>query len=464
MYDIILKNARIVDHAKDFMGDIGIKNGLIEKIENSISASQGSNIYDVSGKLVMPGLIDTHVHLSSWLGGKFGHKMLAESGVTTAFDFSGPVDSVLNFAKEHGKGLNVCALNYVRPNHTVKSTNPNNLELETFLLKSLKDGGIGYKILGGHYPLTSDATARAIEIANKNFAYVAFHAGSSETGSNIIGMREAVELAKDGSMHLAHINSYCRGQINSAVEESLEALNLLKSNKNIISESYLSPYNGTSANSDNGVPESHVTRKCLEIKSYEITELGLEQAILEGYGNISMEYGGINKLITGKDGVDYWKENNKTGTISFAINPGVSRFLAATEKDEDDQFIVNAFSSDGGGIPRNEIISRGLSLVKFGAISLKEFAEKSSYNPSRMIGLINKGRIEEGYDADIVVVDFDLQKADMTIVNGVINMYKGHVIGEGSNLITTEKGVDSIINAGLNPYIINLEDSLLYKA
>ena len=39
-------------------------------------------------------------------------------------------------------------------------------------------GSLGIKLLGGHYPLTSEATARAIEVANQKKAYVAFHAGS----------------------------------------------------------------------------------------------------------------------------------------------------------------------------------------------------------------------------------------------------------------------------------------------
>lgn len=463
MYDILLKNARIVDYSKDISGDIAIKDGIISRLDKDISPSKASDVYDLSGKLLMPGIIDTHVHLSSWLGGGVGHKMLALSGVTTAFDFAGPIDTVFDSARRYGKGLNICTLNYVRPQYTVESEDPDSSELKKLLDFSLEAGGLGYKLLGGHYPLTPDATARAIAIANENAAYVAFHAGSLESASNLLGVREAVDLIGDNSVHLAHINSYCRGQIKDPTSECLEALDLLESHGNIISESYLSPYNGTSANCHQGIPESHVTRKCLEIKGYEISEEGLEEAILKGYANISMVYGGINKLVSGDEGVRYWKENNKTGTVSFAVNPGISRYLTATSKGKDGQFIVTAFSSDGGGIPRNDIISRGISLVKLGSISLEDFAQKSSYNPSRMVGLLNKGCVEEGYDADLAVVDYQSQEAIMTIVNGKINMYKGLTLGQGANVITSQKGKDSVIKAGLNPYVINLEDSLLYN-
>ena len=67
-----------------------------------------------------------------------------------------------------------------------------------FSLRSLGD-----QTLGGHYPLTSEATARAIEVANQKKAYVAFHAGSLAKGSNIEGFLEAVELANGNCLHMA---------------------------------------------------------------------------------------------------------------------------------------------------------------------------------------------------------------------------------------------------------------------
>lgn len=462
MYDILLKNAHIVDGQKNIYGDIAIKNGVIQRIDRDIKISSVMNVIDVKGKLVMPGIIDTHVHLSQWLGGRLGHKMLALAGVTTAFDFSGPVDTVWNIAQKYGKGLNICAINYVRPEYTVESTDPQSDELEKLLIDSLNDGAIGYKLLGGHYPLTQEATKKAIEIGNKHGAYVAFHAGTLETGSNIEGMKEAVKLAGSNSLHLAHINSYCRGQVKTAIEESQEAIELLTKHENIISESYLSPFNGTSANCSNGIPESHVTRKCLEVGGYEISQEGLKKALQDGYANISMEYAGTNKLITGAKGVQVWTDNKYKGTISFAVNPGISRYLLGTHKQENGEFTVKAFSSDGGGIPRNEILYQGLSLVKWGALTINEFVIKSSYNPSRMLGLVNKGKLEEGYDADIIVVDYERNQPIISIIGGKVIMYKGHVTGTNSTVITTEKGVNKIKEYGLSSYVVDLNESMLY--
>ena len=42
--------------------------------------------------------------------------------------------------------------------------------------------------MGGHYPLTVAATARAIRAAAELGAYTAFHAGTAAHGSNIEGI------------------------------------------------------------------------------------------------------------------------------------------------------------------------------------------------------------------------------------------------------------------------------------
>lgn len=462
MYDILLKNARIIDHNQDIRGDVALEGGYIVRVDPHISPLRAEEVYDLKGKILMPGIIDPHVHLSDPIEGKYGHKMLVLAGITTALDLGGETQTVLDSASRFGKGLNIATLNVIRPYKTVRSEDPKSDELERLLEDSLKSGALGYKMLGGHYPLSPQAIQRAIELANKRRAYVAFHAGSLESASNLLGMREAVKLTDKNALHLAHINSYCRGQIHDPISESQEAIELLKKNQNIISESYLSPYNGTSSHSIEGIPESHVTRKCLALKGYEISELGIERAIDEGYANLSVSYGGICQLVSGKEGVNYWKGKGKSGTISFAVNPAESRFLLACARDEKGNFVVDAFSSDGGEIPRNEILDRGLALVQFGALSMQEFAQKSSYNPSRMLGLLRKGAIAEGWDADLLVIDEENRKPVLSIAGGQIILAGGVALAQGSTLITTQWGVDHAKKSGLKPYLVDLEESWLY--
>lgn len=462
-YDIVLKDGFLVDYLTGFEGqtDIAIKNGKIAKIAKNINVDLAQDFFELDGATVFPGVVDMHIHASAWLGGKFAHKMLAKAGVTTALDMSGPVDSVLSVAKEHGVGLNLATIEFVRPGWTVESDNPTDKELEELIKSVIKKGSIGIKLLGGHYPLTPEATKRAIAIAAKQKVYVAFHAGSKNTGSNLEGFLEAVQLADGHPLHLAHINAYCRGLIKSNVEEALIALNTLIENPNITSESYMSPLNGTSALMVDGVPASMVTRRCLITGGYEANESGFEQAVMDGWGQINAEQGGEVILLTGKKGVDYWKKLGDVG-VSFAVNPAEPRYCLATAKRADGEFVVDAISTDGGGIPRNVILPMGLSLVEMQALTMKELVKKVCYNPAQVLGLVNKGHIQAGSDADITVVDIANKKAQMTIVAGQVVMYKDHVCGKGTNIITTKDGAKHVAECGLTPVITDLTKSTFY--
>lgn len=61
MSTLLLKNARIVNRGTIFSGDILIKNGRIEKIASSID-TLASQVIDAQGHFVIPGIIDDQVH------------------------------------------------------------------------------------------------------------------------------------------------------------------------------------------------------------------------------------------------------------------------------------------------------------------------------------------------------------------------------------------------------------------
>ncbi len=61
MDTILIKNAQVVNRGKIFNSDILIKNGRIEKIDSTINIKADREI-DATGKYVMPGIIDDQVH------------------------------------------------------------------------------------------------------------------------------------------------------------------------------------------------------------------------------------------------------------------------------------------------------------------------------------------------------------------------------------------------------------------
>jgi dihydroorotase-like cyclic amidohydrolase len=464
-YDLLLKNGLVVDPTTQREGimDLAVRGGQIVEVAPDLDPAQAKELFDTTGLHVVPGIVDLHVHASTWLGGRFAHKMLARAGVTTALDMSGPVDSVLDIARDYGVGLNIACINYVRPGHTVADEDPGESELQNLLEKCLAQGAIGFKLLGGHYPLTPDATARAIAVANRYKAYIAFHAGSKKNGSNIDGFLEAVALAQGHSLHIAHVNSYCRGLTRPYMAEAEEAVAALMENPNIRTESYLSPMNGTSAKCSGGVPESLVTQKCLAIGGFRSSEAGMEEAILAGWAQINVEAGGRMILATGPDAVAYWRQKQTNATVGFKVNPPEPRLRLATAKRSSGGFVVDCISTDGGGIPRNVIAEMGLALVKLQALTMQEFVIKASYNPARILGLANKGHFREGADADVTVLDLASQQPVMAIANGQVIMHKGFVCGKGGCIVTTTAGVGYVREKGLTPLVVDLAHSGFYQ-
>lgn len=463
-YDLLIKNGYVVDYATGREGyfDVAVQNGLVTAVESSISGSAAQEI-DASGKLILPGLVDSHVHASAWLGGSYAHAMLIKAGVTSALDMSGPVTSVLELARGYGVGLNLATIEYVRPGHTVSTADPSAAELQDLMERVLRQGSLGIKLLGGHYPLTVAATARAIKAAAGMGAYTAFHAGTAEHGSNIEGMLEAVELADGNPLHLAHINAYCRGTVRPETEETELALKALLDNPNISCESYLSPLNGTSAEIIDGLPGSMVTRRCLKTGGFTEDEAGMEAALLAGWAQVNYPQGQEMTLLTGEPARDYWLEQKTLVSVSFAVNPVGPRVRLATAKKADGGFIVDAVSTDGGGIPRNVLLPAGLALVDLGGLTLQELVAKISYLPAQMLGLTNKGSLAAGWDADITIVDRLQRSAFATIIGGQVCYIDGKILGRGGRIITTAAGADYVRSQGLEPLIVDLADSSVLR-
>jgi dihydroorotase len=89
-YDLLLKNGEVIDPGDKRRGryDIGFTNGVVATVGDNIPAEEARETIDVSGKLVTPGLIDTHGHFFYGYQPRFGHPddFCLPTGVTTAVD------------------------------------------------------------------------------------------------------------------------------------------------------------------------------------------------------------------------------------------------------------------------------------------------------------------------------------------------------------------------------------------
>lgn len=464
-YDLLLHNGTVVDPTNGVceICDLAVKDGKIAAVGKELDRTLAQDAIDASGLHVLPGIFDVHVHLSPRHSGEYGYRMLAQAGVTTTLEISGPIDGTLDLAAKSGVGINMALLDQIRPGMTVPNDHPSEQEVENFITKCLEQGGLGVKMLGGHYPLTPEATANTIAAAYKSKAYVAFHAGTKATGSDLRGGLEAIELADGKPLHLAHVNSYCRGTIKPNWQEAEEMIEALIANPNIRAESYLAAINGCGSKCTNGVPDSLVTQRCLKTGGFEPTEAGMEKAILAGWAQINVHGAGQIDLATGPRAVDYWRSKDTDGEVSFSVNPPEARYRLAVAKKPDGSFVVDCLATDGGAIPRNVIVPMGLGLVNLQAWTLSEFVLKTSINPAKWFGLTNKGHFSCGADADITVVNLQAQKPVMTVVDGRLVMHKGAIIPQKMKIITTEYGQKAIQARGFDTQIIDIAQTAYFN-
>ena len=469
-FDLVLRGGHVADPANstDGIRDVGFRLGKIAAVLERIEDGLSDNVIDVSGKIIMPGHIDTHAHLSGPFGQSgmraFGHVMLAESGTTTALDLAGEPTALSEGMKLKGAGMNVATLLGLVPHTTIKTDDPSLPVMRDVVADALSRGSIGVKLLGGYHPFTPESTSQVIAAANEQMAWVAFHVGSKDTGSDLNGLREVPEITGNGRLHIAHINSYCRGLVMDNLAECNEAFEIIESKRSqFVTEAYLAQINGTNGKCDeDGNLVYNVAQNCLKARGYQTTDAGLRQALLDGYGGAVVERGGRIAIVTGEEAVRAWEDQSTDASLSFPVNPATSAFSLTTAKYDDGEFRVDAVSTDGGSLPRNVAIERTMALVGFGALSLLEAAIKLSYTPSRMLGLPNKGHLTEGADGDVTVIDRQTGKATMSLVNGEPIMIDGRAVGSGGTWLVTGEGEKAAAASGLPYEIIDLEGSKLY--
>ena len=453
-YDVILRGGMIVDPANGVnrVADLAIADGKVAQVGDVTGRAKIER--DVTGMVVMPGIIDSHVHLSPWLGGAAGHRMLALAGVTCALDMAGPIDGVTRFAAEQGCGLTIACIDYVRPGHTVESVNPGMAELRDTLARARASGAIGLKILGGHFPLSAEASGRVMQVTADEGAYVAFHSGTVDTPQNVDGMRQSCELAAGNPLHLPHINSYTRGLDGSALIEAEDAIEMLGRHPNIWSESYLAPINGNSGKCANGVPEAVATQRNLERGGFEASKEGLAQAIRDGWAMVHVLRDGINHLQGGPEGLIAWQAAESDIGISFYANPPEPRLHLATARRADGSYAIDGLATDGGGIPRNDLCSRGLGLVHLDALSMEGFVIKTSMNPARVLGLsARKGHLGVGADGDVTVIDLARLTPVASFAHGKPILADGQVLGRSSRMLVPPEGAEHVRAMGMDVLI-----------
>ena len=91
----LIRNGRVITATDDYVADVLMQNGVIHAIGKGLVVGEGVNVIDATGLYVLPGGVDTHVHMENVIGPTItcdtfasGTKAAAFGGTTTVVDFA----------------------------------------------------------------------------------------------------------------------------------------------------------------------------------------------------------------------------------------------------------------------------------------------------------------------------------------------------------------------------------------
>ncbi|HEX3358943.1 MAG TPA: dihydropyrimidinase [Tepidisphaeraceae bacterium] len=94
---VLIKNGRVITATDDYVGDVFIDGEKIQSVGKNL-AVQADRVIDASGKLVIPGAIDPHVHMELPFGGTVSSDDFRTGTIAAAF---GGTTSIIDFAIQY---------------------------------------------------------------------------------------------------------------------------------------------------------------------------------------------------------------------------------------------------------------------------------------------------------------------------------------------------------------------------
>ncbi|MDD5832943.1 MAG: dihydropyrimidinase [Clostridiales bacterium] len=416
--DLIIKNGTIVTEKEMFKADIAVKDGKIALIGTDLSDIPAEKVVDATGKLVLPGAIDAHTHLSFPFGGTVssdsyfaGTRAAACGGTTTVFDYTNQnfgeklVDAVKR--REAQAAEEGVAVDY---GLHIGIKDPSGDLLDS-MQEAIEYGVSSFKVFMVYdFGVSDGVFYKVLEKAKQYGALIAVHAENNEM-VNLLVERYASEGKLSPWYHYASRPEFVEG------EADRRAIAWAKSLNTALYIVHLADKEGVEA----------VTQA--KDEGYEIYAETCPQ-YLHFTDEVFKREDGRNFVCSppmkGQESQDALWEAIKRGDIDTIATDHCP--FQQSEKDwgkDDFRKIPNGCAGIENMYPYM------LSKANDGVITFQKAVELCSFNPARIFGCEDKGSLSVGKDADIVIYD---PEKNFTVHNSNMHSDSDHTIWEGLEL------------------------------
>lgn len=435
MKSVILKSGTIVNEGQQFVADILIKNGRIEKIASIISNEINADEIDVSGKLILPGCIDDQVHFRepglTHKGDIQSESRAAVAGGITSYmeqPNTKPTSTTIEeLEKKYHRASEVSIANY---SFNMGATNDNLEELK----RVSKTSVAGIKIFMGSSTgnMLVDESSTLEGIFQLDHQLITHCEDEATIQANLLAATEKYGENIPMSMHpLIRSEESCYLSSSAAVD-------LAKKYGSRLHVFHISTAKEL-ALFDNSIPleQKKITAEACIHHLWFSDEQYAEKGTY-------IKWNPAVKKASDRDAIFQAVLDNKIDVIATDHAPHTI--------EEKENSYLNAPS--GGPLVQHALLAM-LEKVGEGKISIERVVEKMAHAPAILFRIEERGYIREGYWADLVVVDpaknylvskenilykcawspFEgvnfSNSIDMTFVNGNL-VYRNGVVLDGS--------------------------------
>ena len=392
MNSYLIKNATIVNEGSSFVGDVLIENGIIKKVDTSITTSS-MTVIDASGKYLIPGLIDDQVHFRE---PGLTHKATIDSesraavagGITTFIEMPNTVPQATNQQLLQDKFNIAEKTSFANYSFMFGGTNDNLEEL----LKTDPKTVAGIKLFLGSS--TGNMLVDNLEVLEKIFSstklIISVHCEDEET----IKKNTAEHKAQYGEHIPIELHPVIRSE-EACYLSSSRAIELAKKTGARLHVFHVSTAKETTLfRNDIPLEEKQITSEVcvhhLWFSDQDYKEKGTH-----------IKWNPAVKTAADRQGL--WK-----ALLDDRLDIIATDHAPHTLEEKSNSYLK---APSGGPLVQHALLAL-LEKVSEKVISIEKLVEKACHNPAIIFQIENRGFIREGYYADLVLIDL---KAPQTV-------------------------------------------------